>query len=556
MSEQSERLLRCISDIGEEKIDEGAQPLLRRKRTAWRRWGALAAAVVLVVGAVRVLPRMGGMASGGGAAAPSGGTATAGGGAGEGPGEDEGTAFQSYAGPVLPLTLGQADSEITAQREITLDFAPWIKRWRSNEDEANSREDVSPETRQEILEQYNEWFPEGGRWQSSTDIQVTDAYTLTNTSKEEKTVSVLYPFVSSLSRMDSRLPVLSADGQPLETGLRTGQYAGGWRGTWAGDLLLDADFGSIDRLYLDSWADYRNLLADGAYLETALEDSPDFSGIPVVVYEFSHIWGPEKGDFPNPTLRSSFSLDYTKTNVLTYGFNGGSFDQERGWMGREFSIPQPGEPDDGEGRYLIVLGEDIGAITAQGYETGGWDNDRKIEAGTTIQRYETSLEEILRTVFQRCYDRQEGLEGDFELYFGLMKDELLLCGGLLADPVSRYEKGGLEYQDSGQLDRVFYLESSVTLPAGGSVTLTAELTKEASFDFGCAKTGNTGVYGCDLATSLGSNLTFTRQTAVLEDRGQIALVRQSIPFDLEAGVRTAELTGEHCFLEVKRLPGE
>ncbi|MCI9352323.1 MAG: hypothetical protein HFF58_03615, partial [Lawsonibacter sp.] len=102
-----------------------------------------------------------------------------------------------------------------------------------------------------------------------------------------------------------------------------------------------------------------------------------------------------------------------------------------------------------------------------------------------------------------------------------------------------------------------YLEAQVTIPAGGSVTLTAEMTKEGSYDFYCAHTENRGVYGYDMVTQLGSNLACTGQTAVLEDRGQIEIVRQNFGFDLENGIDRVELdsSAEHYYLEVKGREG-
>ena len=83
------------------------------------------------------------------------------------------------------------------------------------------------------------------------------------------------------------------------------------------------------------------------------------------------------------------------------------------------------------------------------------------------------------------------------------------------------------------------------------------MNKEESADFYCAHTENQGVSGYDLVTSLGSNLTCTGQTTTLEDRGQIAIVRQNFGFDLENGVKTValDLSTEHYYLEVKRLAG-
>ena len=103
------------------------------------------------------------------------------------------------------------------------------------------------------------------------------------------------------------------------------------------------------------------------------------------------------------------------------------------------------------------------------------------------------------------------------------------------------------------MDRVFYLEAEITVPAGGSVRLTAEMTKEGSFDYYCAHTKNQGVYGYDLTTRLGSNLSCTGQQAAIKDRGMIEIVRQNFGFDLKNGVKTVDLdpAQEHYYLEVR-----
>ena len=62
------------------------------------------------------------------------------------------------------------------------------------------------------------------------------------------------------------------------------------------------------------------------------------------------------------------------------------------------------------------------------------------------------------------------------------------------------------------------------------------------------------MYGYDLVTKLGSNLVCTEQTATLEDRGLIQIVRQNFGFDLKNGVNTVPLDPdtEHYYLEVRR----
>lgn len=550
MSERSERLFEALGEISEEKIDE-ASPSDRTNRFRWRRWGILAAALVLVIGAGSyILPRLGGNAGSAGAG---------------GAGADGASTFMSYAGPVYPLTLKETDSSLTAEREITLDFEPWVPVWRSNEEEAD-REGYTPEQRQETLDLYNEWYPEGGRWQSSTDIQVTDAYTLTNASAEDKTVSVLYPFSGALYRLEECLPTLSADNLELKTALYAGQYSGGFQGAWEGWPNRTDNPGTLNLDQPNSWEDYRDSLEGGDYLQNALEDYPDLSDIPVTVYRFYDSYGPEpdeKAGHPNPSIRAYFDLDYDRTTVLSYGFHAGRYDRENGKMIQGFSIPKSFQPWYGDPYYLIVIGDDIQNLTTGAYVTGGTDDDtQKLNnAGVSVERYSSDLESILRETAELMYRRSDRVqEGgvEFEMYFGLFKEFILSYGVLSDSGVERYHTGWLTDMDVTIVSRVFYLEAEVTVPAGESVTLTAKMTKEGSYDFDCAHTENRGVYGYDMVTGLGSNLSCKSQAAVLEDRGQIEIIRQNFGFDLDNGVRRVELDQgqEHYYLEVKRLPEE
>ena len=105
-----------------------------------------------------------------------------------------------------------------------------------------------------------------------------------------------------------------------------------------------------------------------------------------------------------------------------------------------------------------------------------------------------------------------------------------------------------------RIDRVCWLEGTVTIPAGGSLTVTAEMTKSPSFDYACARTENRGIYGYDMVTALGSQLTFTGQEAVIEDRGLVEIAFQNFGFDLETGVRRVALDvgQDHYYLGVQR----
>ena len=537
---KSDELLDAIGEAKDAYIQDVRNPQVK-KTPGWVKWtSAIAACLVLALGFRYASRHMGG-------AAPS---------EGGGAGHENGSVFMSYAGPVFPLTLLEENDKISADRNITLDFAPWVPVWITNEQEAASLVNVLEAERQDALEMYNEWYPEGGYYQTSSDIIVTDAYTLTNTDAENQTIRVLYPFASTLSQLDENRPVLTAGDKKLDTDLHIGTYAGGFQGGWENWEETHENPGSLNLLGFDSWEDYQTLLSDGSYLQKALGGFTDLSHIPVTVYQLTDAWGPKEDDdagIPNPSIRVRFEMDYDKTKVISYNFNGGLHDRDKGIMGRSFSIREEWERGYGTPYYLIVIGDDIKNLSWQGYVTGGWDTKETIEAGVTVTRTESNLEEALREAAEYNYREMYEPQYDFELYYGLLKEHLVAYGVLSESTLERYDSGMVEELDVVGVGRVCWLEAELTIPAGESVTLNATFEKEASFDHSCAGTENKGISGYDMVTTLDSNLSFTKQTAQLEDRGQIEIVRQNFGFDLANGINqvTLDLSVPHYYLEVK-----
>ena len=543
---KSDELLDAIGEAKDEYVQDVRNAKVK-KIPGWAKWtSAIAACLVLTIGVSLFFGGMGGNAGAGGS------------------GHEDGSTFMSYAGPVFPLTLREENAAISAERTVTMDFEPWVPVWISNEEEAASRTNLTEEEKQDVIDTYNEWYPEGGRYQSSGKILVSDTYTLTNSSSEDQTISFLYPFASSLNGLSENRPTITINGEPINTELHAGSYAGTFQGAWENWAETHENPGSLNLQYIESWEGYETLLSDGSYLERALGDYPDLSHIPVIVYKFTDAWGPAEDDdagIPNPSMRIMFELDYDKTNVLSYGFHSGSNDRENGIMGRGFSIREEGERWYGNPYYLIVIGDDVQNMTSQGYVTGGWDTKNEVESGVTITRTESDLESALREAASFYYgeltDVQNYVEADpeygFEMYYGLLKEHLVAYGVLSEKEIDRYASGWIEELDIVGVDRVFWLEAEITIPAGESVTLTAAFEKEPSFDFTCADTANKGISGYDMVTALGSNLIFTQQTACLEDRGQIEIVRQNFGFDLENGIKevTLDLSVPHYYLEVK-----
>ena len=331
---------------------------------------------------------------------------------------------------------------------------------------------------------------------------------------------------TSLRTLEEETPVLTAGGETLDTTLTVGQ---------SGE-------------YLSSWEDCENLLSQGTVGET------DLSTMAVTVYRFTDPYGPEESDeAPNPSLQVRFSLDYDATVVLRFGFEGGSYDREAGEMCQSFSIPRPGEKSYRQERVLIVLGEDVEDLSVTGTVSGGADSAPLDGCGVTVERYESDLAAMLKELEEPLWEALSG-SGDRELFFRCLSQTLKEN---LETPGWTWQQGAVNLTDLGSQvltgDRVCYLEAEVTIPAEGSVTLTAAMTKEASYDFYCAHTKNQGVKGYDLVTTLGSNLRFTRQQAVIEDRGLVEISEQNLGFDLAAGIRRVELSLDepHYYLTVR-----
>ena len=150
----TEKLYEAITLIDDDLIDEaGTYIPKKRKVIHWKRWSALAACLVLVVGVGSFLRLVfTGAGSSNASESPLGSA---------GEGFDGGSTFMSYAGPVFPLTILETADGLTAQRDITLDFLPWASSdWIYNEEKA-AKEGQSAEERKSLLTSFNQWTSQG-----------------------------------------------------------------------------------------------------------------------------------------------------------------------------------------------------------------------------------------------------------------------------------------------------------------------------------------------------------------------------------------------------------
>lgn len=517
---KEEKLYDAITNI-DDKIIEEAQAINTPVRKSWRRWTAAAAAAVILVGAgiFSVLNIVNNDMTNDPSSAP-GSYYT---------GHNEGSVFMSYAGPVLPLTLTAKDDSIVSDRNITFDF--------SSLGNKNYERDI---------------------W----NIDVTDSYTITNTSSSDKTVTIAYPFVASFVDVNA-YPTLTIDGISASQKLYAGSYSGGFRG--AGD----ENSTSLNLANITSWEGYKSVLEDGTYLSNALSGQVDLNE-KVTVYELTDITD-GGSDAVNPTLCMSFNIDPEETTVLTYGFNGGRFNTETGLSSRHFSIPKSGRRDYGAPRYLIVVGDDIDSYSLQGYKDGGCEPGSEISgAGANVQKYESTLGEILHIIAKSHYDDiyDSEYDGDanrhinpavnFEMYYNEVCSFFSKHGLLGEDPKERYEFGMLEdiIHETVVHERVMYLTSEVTIPAGESIDISLKMQKEPSFDFDCGGSENAGILGYDMMTTLGSTLKFAQQTADITNTDNIEIIRQNFGFDIDSGIThvVLDIKQDHYYIEIRQKP--
>lgn len=406
------------------------------------------------------------------------------------PGESPGSApakpvgatdFMSYAGPVFPLTLAQAEPALSADRELLLDCAPYAE-------------------------------------ENTAAITVADRYTIRNDSGEDCTVTVLYPFVSSLSDLDSLRPSLTADGAAARSTLYPGAFPG-WFGPASAEPELAEERWNIR--HAESWTEYQTLLT-GSYQADALAPKtlPEQT---VYVYSFT---ASGETTANAATLAITVDADPEKTTILTYGINGYGQNEATGQPQYSYFTRAHNQAL----HLLVVLGQDLTGCTMQGYTDGSCEQGKELDSlKGTVTRTEMPLAELLR----QTATAQLGADasGDAaERLAAAAADLLTQYGVCSAAPAERYSDGMLDavLQDAEVFQRVCYAAAEITIPAGGTVCVEAVSRKPHSFDFFGFYNEMVDGYG---VMTTGSVLTLQNQTARLDTHGLVTIYGQNFEFD-------------------------
>ena len=320
------------------------------------------------------------------------------------PGESPGSApakpvdaadFMSCAGPVFPLTLEKAAPELSADREVLLDCAPYAE-------------------------------------ENTAAITVTDRYTLQNSSDEDCTVTVLYPFVSSLSDLDSLQPSLTVDGSAVKNTLYPGAFPG-WFGPASPDPELAEERWNLH--HAESWTEYQTLLT-GSYQADALAPKtlPEQT---VYVYSFT---ASGETTANAATLAITVDADPEKTTILTYGINGYGQNEATGQPQYSYFTRVHNQTL----HLLAVLGQDLTGCAMQGYTDGSCEQGKELDTlEGTVTRTELPLAELLRQIAAAQLGADASAD-EVKRLAAAAAELLTQYGVCSATPAERYREGRLD----------------------------------------------------------------------------------------------------------------
>lgn len=405
--------------------------------------------------------------------------------------------FNSYTGPVLPMTSLNGAEGVEVTRAVDFDFSPYS----------------------------------GGKsytHRAKGAAEITDTYILSNTTRETRQLHLVYAFQGSFVDEPEEFPTITVDGAEIQPKL----------------------YPSVDPeeklFYTTSFEARKQKLLKTDYLGIAM-DQPEALDIPATAYHFTDLAynGEKLATYPMLTLR--FSLDEnTDVWLMSYAT---APTKEDGTYFMMFRV------DEGEA-WLFTTGG-----TLKDMETGGntgynLGKDTATDGVTyKLETFETTLYDAIQTMAE-SYDYW-AVEGR-ETYpnSGCVTPEILTAGAIQRG-IADENSGSLPFQSISLLfseviteRRMMYLVFPVTLEAGQSVTVEASYVQEPSSDGGGPKEYREGF---DLATKLGSDLNFTGLSSSLSHTDPIELGEQNFGFDLENGITevTLDLNVERYYLEIK-----
>ena len=336
--------------------------------------------------------------------------------------------------------------------------------------------------------------------------EVTDSYTLTNTTDGDITVQAVYPYIGTLAGMSGEMPDITVNGSEVSTEF------------FVGDEVWDADIGEM----FTEEQQRDKLTAGGEYLQKALAGNISLD-IPVIAYRMTD-YGYSGNWTPNDpyTLAVRYDLAGYNARILTTGFDGMHYDNDTGLYRHSFFLPHNEYEDYPYPRYIIAVAGDITNIRIEGYKNGGCHPGEELGGVYgSVERVETTLSAIIREYMEKTeYYNERGYDIDLLMSKcdGVLRQHYILGG----DDVQTYRAVRLSevIGEAVSGNYVIYQRFDVTVPAGGSVNVAAVTRKKA--DWLSSKDGR--YYAVKVAPAYSLSLDYTSQTAFVSVPGHLEMI--------------------------------
>jgi len=405
-------------------------------------------------------------------------------------------------GPLMPVTLAQANSSVTAQRDMTYDFSDVTKK-------------------------------------SDGFVAIRDSYEFTNSSDEEQTVTLLYPYQGTIFEMNNgSKPEVKVNGEKVSADMQTGAYYG--KDSFGYEQLLS---------FAHSTDEMDCIIGDVASHAGVKEADEDLWNKKVLVYEFSDVKC--AGD---PTEYGAYAVKFKVDDYKNIYFQDiGGVTYYEGYLYAGFYVE---DVMDGDTPKIIFLdGKEPEDYSEQGYSCMEFFEQYEaddVSASMTKKKvtFGKVFDEVMASnrVAEKWGEERELSAQEQQLWEGFTAQ-------IVSDVVARNAQGG-EYDDmsayfSNSLsDMAYYaytgtvlflVENEVTIPAGGSIRVEYEYLKQGMHETTCPEPDFNDCYGYENAINMGTNMTFTKQVANIAEQGNIEIIDQNYQFDLESGVKSVEL---------------
>ena len=414
-----------------------------------------------------------------------------------------GLIYDSYVGPVYPLTAVDDAEGLQVSRRTDLDFSLYT----------GQPEDYSGL------------------------VIVTDSYRLTNSTDQTLSVRLAYPVYGHCSMPSQYFPTVTLNGAAVRTSLQASHDPK--------NTVRQAE----------NFRQLANAMENGRFPELLFSGDTVGSQL-MYVYRISSIRysGPETEPSRVPDLQVNYQAEEDRI-VWSYGTPWGGYpwsgtDQDNGTAFHKTSCWASSDSDGPEDLYLAVEGGPL-----QNMEITFTHRDSEIAAEGAkaityeLTEYTTTFSALVEELAQ-LHIQREDVTDPFEA------DSLADAALWINDPSLLSKHGGHIngiFDDITTWSRLLYTVFDVVLLPGEEAELDLVFYKSANTDISGKKEKR---YGFDIATQLGSTLSFTEQVASVSNTEHIKIVRQNFGFDLEKGITSVVLNPKKAryFLDVVKVP--